>query len=404
MLLSYRTLFSIQLLHEYYNKDLFSDCILIPTEETSAYFLGNNLLQKTIQNNLIVLIKEDSGKPFAPIDKKKIFRFYLQHTNADLFNYTNINGDIGKGNIFYLSNLSGNEVAGSLNLSAPVLDYDPSHFYLVGDFAKHITSDDIYECIQKGSGNDPLAANSAFWILRGTKRFVSSADVINQAGVFFRYSFSSPLKKFTASVKGFKLSGTNLIEYDALQIEQIFTEEVSDIFIDLSLIPFGRYKVVLQGITGTNATLDVTKLIYYDSGLNKQGVIGIVEIFNCLSTSDPYSMIDALGNITELAKYVIRFANRNAIWKYITQTTNVSAIDAVPAIPGFSFSRNSKIFTSSKPLQLKQIPDNSFVLEFSNSSPPEPVKASFPSTSVMKCEKDIDGNIKNFYTEIFINY
>lgn len=404
MLLSYRILFSIQLLHEYFNRDIFSDCTLIPSDETATFFSGNNLLQKNIENNLIVLLKDDNGKPYSPIDVNRVFRFYLKNSNADLFNYSNLDDSLGKGNLLYLSNLADNQPANDLNLSAKIADYDSGHFYQVGDFAKDTGSNNIYECIQKGTGNDPLVVNSAFWILRGTKRFVSSADLVMLSPVSFRYTFSSAIKKYTAKVKGFKVSGTSLVEYDALKVEQIFPDEVFDVVIDLSLLPFGKYKIVLQGVTAANADINDIKIIYYDANANRQGIIGIVEIFNFLPAVNAYSMIDAAGNIKETASYVIHFANRNAIWKYITQTTNVTAIEIVPSVPGLSFTQNSKTFTSNKPIQLKQIPDNSFVLEFSNSSPPDPVKASFPSPSVMKCEKDVDGNIKSFFTEIYINY
>lgn len=409
MLLSYRILFSVQLLHEYFNKDVFSDCSLIPSDETAEFFNGSSILQKFLSNSLFVMLKDDgSGKPYSPVNTERIFRFYLKNSNPNLFNYSNLDSNLGKGQLLYFSNLANNNPATDLNLSAPIASYDATVFYSVGDFAKDPGGDNIFECIQKGMGNDPLAPNTTFWVPRNTARFVSSTDLAVQSPASFRYSFSSSVKKYTATVKGFKVSGVSLVEYDAFTIEQFFPNPVTEIMINLSVLPFGRYKIALQGTTVTDAMLNDSKTIYYDANTSRQGIIGVIEIFNFLPPANAYSMVDGAGIIKEI-KYTIHFANRNAIWKYITETTvadtnHVTNIGT--GVVGLTFSHDIDfhVFTSNKPIQLKQIPDNSFVLEFSNSSPPDPVKASFPSPSLIKCEKDIDGSIKNFFTEIHINY
>ncbi len=396
MLLSYRILFSIELLHEYFNKDIFSDCSLVPSVETQQY-IGDTLLQRFFTNRLYVLMKEDKGKPYSALDVNRVFRFYLRSNNANLFNYSNIDLRVGKGQFLYFSNLTNNKSGSDLNLSASIPDYSGVTTYQVGDFAKDPASENIFESINQGSGNPLVDMNS--WLLRGTTRFVSSADVIMQSVNVFRNTFASPIKKVQTTVKGFKVSGSTLVEYDVFTTNEAFLNPVTDTAVDLSQLSYGKYKIVMLGTTMADVVLNQEVTIYFDLDAQQHGIIGVIEIFSHLDPANDYSLLDNTGLIKEI-KYSIRFANKNAIWKYIAQSDNVN--DIVTGVAGLSFAKSSKIFTSNRPIQLKQIPDSSFVLEFSNSSPP--VKASYPSPSVMKCEKNIDGTIKNYFTEIYINY
>jgi hypothetical protein len=399
MMLSYHTLFSIELLHEYFNKDIFSDCTIMPSNDTAKYFLGDNLLQRFFTNRLFVLAKDNGGKPYTLLDINRVFRFYINCKNQNLFNYSNLDQRVGKGQFLYFSNLANNKIGTELNLSAAIPQYNAATIYQVGDFTKDGITENIFESTQQGSGH---ALNETdFWQPRATKRFVSGADVIRQSSNSFRYSFSSPVKKSKATVKGYKVSGTTLVEYDVLIFEQFYPDAVKDILIDLTPLTYGKYKIVLEATTDTDVILNDEVPVYFDVNAVQTGIIGVIEIFSHLDSANDYSLLDNTGVMKQI-KYSIRFANRNALWKYITQTTNIT--DIVTNVAGLSFAKASKIFTSNKPIQLKQIPDNSFVLTFSNSSPPDPVKASYPSPTVMKCEKNPDGTIKNFFTEIYINY
>src|SRR4051812_22475102 len=118
MTLSYKILFSVQLLHEYFNKEIFTDCTIIPAAETGQGFQGNNLLMRFIKDQLYILIKEEGNKPDPPLDAANVFRFYLVCTNHDLFNYSNIDPALSKGRLLYLSNLADNKVGSDLNLTA----------------------------------------------------------------------------------------------------------------------------------------------------------------------------------------------------------------------------------------------------------------------------------------------
>src|SRR5258708_4239428 len=194
MLISYKTLFSIELLHEYFNKDVFSDCTILPTNDTRQYFTGDNLLQRFFTNRFYVLIKDNNGKPFSPIAPDRVYRFYIHCDNANFFNYTNLDQRIGKGNFLYFSNLVNNKVGTDLNLTAPIAPYNSATTYQIEDFIKdpNPARNDIYEAVQQGSGH---ALNDlSFWLPRATQHFVSSADVTRQSSNIFRYSFSSPIK------------------------------------------------------------------------------------------------------------------------------------------------------------------------------------------------------------------
>lgn len=398
MVLSYLTLFSVELLHLYCNKTVLVDCSILPSEETKQYFNGSNLLFRFVDNRLYALITEFEKKPFVPLEANRIFRFYIKCNNPSFFNYTNI--EAGSSALYYFSNLANNGGA-ELNLSQPIADYAVDKDYLVGDFARESGTENTLENIRKGRAfplNDPSA-----WIPRGTQQFVTGDDLIRSLSGSYRYLFASPttVKEATITIRGFHITGATLTEYDALVIERWFPVPVAEIQADLSTLPFGKYKIVIKATTSTDSLFTDEELIYYDLTAKKLSALGVIEIFNHLPYTDTYSLLNDHGDIKETA-YVIRFANRNALWKYITQTTNVSNI--ISGVPGLNFIKDGNVFTSDKPIEFKQFPDDSFMLEFSGSGPPNPVKASYPSPALLKCEKEMDGTIKNYFSEIHLNY
>ena len=149
MTISYKTWFSIKVLHEFFNHEIFTDCSIIPASETSKnFFSRTSWLQRFIGDTLYVLIKEDAGKPALGIPADKYFRFYLGCANSFFFNYTDIYPRIGKGYVLYLSNFADNKIGTAPNLSKAIpaySSYAAGFIFYPGDLVTD--AGNVYECI-----------------------------------------------------------------------------------------------------------------------------------------------------------------------------------------------------------------------------------------------------------------
>lgn len=405
MTISYKTWFSIKLLHEFFNHGIFTDCMLEPAADTvKNFFTGTTWLQRFISDTLYILVKENgAGVPASPVPADKFFRFYLASSNALFFNYTDIDTRLSKGHILYLSNFADNNIDATLNLSASIPaygSYAAGYTFYPGDLVTEGT--DVYECIFQSTNKLP-SANDDFWVKRTSKQYVSLADVLRVSPSVYRTGFTDKIKSFNATVKGFKVSGNSLVEYDAITTGQTFSQAVNDAQVDLSLLQPGRYKIVISAIKDAdNTAINKEEIIYYDPAIGFKRAFGIVEIFNCIDTANDYALQDNTNKILETG-YVINFANRTAWWNYITKTETFPGIDT--DIAGLSFANpdvsHKKLFISNLPLPfVKQFDYTPFTV--SGTSPPKELP--WPSPAVLKSEKDSNGAVTKFFTEVYLNY
>jgi hypothetical protein len=404
MTVSYKTWFSVKLLNDFFNHGLVTDCSVVPSADTARdFFSGTSWLQRFFDDTLYVLIKEDgTGKPALGVPEGKSFRFYLNCTNSVFFNYTNIDARIGKAHVLYLSNFANNEIDSTLNLSQPIpaySSYAAGHIFFPGDLVTDAGK--VYECIFQAVNK--LPGDDAFWLERTEKQYVSGADVLKLSPVVYRSSFTDAIKKLTATVKGFRVNGNVLAEYDALIFEQTFANAVTDVQVDLISLAAGRYKIVLEGIKSSDSSvLSTEEIIYYDPEIAARKSLAVIEIFNCINTADAYALRSASDLILETG-YTVAFANRNAWWNYITKTDTFPGIDAT--VVGLSFANpdvmHKQLFVSNQPLPfVKKFDYTPFTV--SGTSPPKEIP--WPSPAVLKCEKDSGGAITKFFTEIHLNY
>ncbi|MBC8046086.1 MAG: hypothetical protein H7Y00_04775 [Fimbriimonadaceae bacterium] len=76
----YKILFSVELLHDYYNhRQAFEDLSLQPSPETEKILRGYRTICKVLKNKLYALIEVDNeGKPYISISKNTVLRFHLK--------------------------------------------------------------------------------------------------------------------------------------------------------------------------------------------------------------------------------------------------------------------------------------------------------------------------------------
>jgi hypothetical protein len=405
MTVNYKIWFSINVLHEFFNANNFTDCSIEPSADTvQTFFNGTTWLQRIINSNIYVLIKADnSGLPALPVATDKFFRFYLTCNNSLFFNYTNIDARIGKGYILYLSNLAENKVDSLLNLSVPVpafTGYAGSYTFFPGDLVTDSTGN-VCECILQSTGN--LPNDTAHWIIRSNKQYVSSADTIRVSAANYQSVFTDDISSFSATVKGFKVLGNSVVEYDVLATNQSFSNSVKNVRVDLSSLSAARYKISLSAKkTSDNSIINKEEIIYYDAGIGFKKAIGIIEIFNCLSTTDDYAMQRNGSNIIKETVYIISFANRTAWLNYIARTTAVTGVGST--IAGLHINQdalNHQLFVSSAPLQFVQ---QFNYTPFTILGPSPPPLIPWPSPGSLKTETDIHGAITKIFTETYLNY
>jgi len=403
MTISYKTWFSIELTHDFYNHEIFTDCSLTPAvDTTAAFFTGTKWLQRFSDDTLTVLIKEDgTGLPATQIPTDQFFRFYLTCNVSLFFNYTDIDKRIASGYILYLSNFAGNKAGTTLNLSAPIAlytSYPAGNVFYPGDLVTD-AGGIVYECILQSTNNPPT--NTAFWLTRTAKQYVASADLIRLSPTVYKHTFADPVSTANITVTGFSVSGNTLASYTAMTVNQTFSDGVTNIQCDLSLLPAARYKVSVSATKKSdNSIINYEEFIYYDPAATFNKALGIVEVFNCIDTTTAYALQqNGTGQILE-TNYTIGFANRSAWWNYITRTNAVTGINAT--IAGLTFSSpGPTLFNASVALPLvKQFDYTPFTVAGITQNPVVP----WPSPAILKSEKDASGAINKIFTEIYLNY
>jgi hypothetical protein len=403
MTISYKTWFSVKLAHDFFNHEPFKDCLLAPAADTAdGFFTGTKWLQRFADDTLHVLIKEDGGGfPALQIPAERFFRFYLTCNNPLFFNYTDIDMRASSGYILYLSNFANNKVGTTLTLSAPIAGYNSypaGNVFYPGDLVTDAAGI-VYECILQSKDN--LPTNPGFWLQRTNKQYVATADLIRLSPAGYQHTFTDLISKLDITVKGFRVVGNTLEEYDAMTDEQVFSDAVNTIRFNLSVLPPARYKIVLTATKKSdNSTINNEEFIYYDPAAAFKQTLGIIEIFNCIDTTSAYALQqNGTGKILETT-YTATFANRTAWWNYISRTSAVTGINTTVA--GLTFlSPGSTLFNSSSPLPfVKQFDYSPFTVTGLIQNPVVP----WPSPVVLKCERDALGGITKVFTEVYLNY
>jgi hypothetical protein len=155
MRLNYKTLFKIELLHDYYADGKCNDFTLLPSSDCEELLRAQGMIiQQATGNSLTVMTREGftPGTCFIPVNKSSIFRFYMKLKPGRFINYTNIEWNPVTGQRFYFNNRANNKRGTVLNLSKEIADYTDTVTYVPGMLAKDPVTKEVYEAF-KGSSN-----------------------------------------------------------------------------------------------------------------------------------------------------------------------------------------------------------------------------------------------------------
>ena len=337
MIVQFQSLFTIQVLHDYYNKhdNKCTDFDIVPAEDCSLMMKNMQVLHKNYNNKLLTVI--NAGKeindtpppdfkltPFLDFKKEIVFRWYLTLKNSHFSNFTAVALQQSEKKRFYFSNLSKNKVGSTLSLSNTIFPHTISKIYTPGNIVK-APDDNFYEAVRisDGTAASKDITNTRYWQKAGTNNpYASDGDEVIIAGNTYNYKLKIPASNITIKIFGLNKTAVNL-PYDNLleTVEKTFTQNQETLAIDLSKKPFGKYKIVVNSEDDT--------WVYVDTNAVKQNIFGIVEIHQFEKVPPEFQLLTP-GNHIKIPEpvFTIWFKNRCVIWKYISQNGAIGVTDA----------------------------------------------------------------------------
>lgn len=399
MITTYKILFMVELLHDFYKNGQCTDFRIVPSAETALLLRNCKAFHKMIGNKLVVLIKTDTGgKPFIQPATTDKFTFYLELMKPLFITVSNIDENLLATKRFYFSNLSVNKVVVApgnelFYLSQPITPFAAATNYKPGEFSTQAGT--VYESIKTSAGVTP--PDAANWISRNKNQYASKNDMLRFIPAVHTFSVAPAT---SIQVQLFALNTvTNVFDVNVYEKAFHYKENVNAVQVDLSHLQKAKYKAVING---------VVQFVYISNEAVYNNLFAVVELFNHLPNGNDFSFFDAGGLVKDKIvagknvwlHFSVRFANRLAFWKYISSRKGIQAIDSNPA---YSFAGNGNpadYFVSNLPVPLQETPHDFKLTLFqpvSSEPPPAPNPDVHASGMLTKAGND-------YYCNIYLNY
>ena len=378
--------------HDYYSDGRCSDFNVIPSAETAALLQKQQLLYKTMANNLTILIRVDANdKPYIHFDRSKKLTFFMILREGFFYNFTNVDYKPSERRCYYFSNDNQNEINTAHYLSSKIAVYNAANDYTPGSLASS-SSNDIYESIKPNSAAEPHALTDlSFWMKREKLQYVNSGDLLDVSSSVY-YFKSIAAKIFSAQVFGLNSSASAYDRPVTEKLDLTYSELQTLVPIRLEKLPPGQYRIAVNG---------QNKQVYIDDNAINKKVFGIIELINNLPPANSFSLFDA-ASLPKGLKFIIRFTNRAVYWKYISRTDDVTAItDSRPAPEKYTFlPEASRQFISNKLIPLREKPLTTLTAETASSGNVSPIA----NPGREKMASIIKDNDTYFCSEQHLNY
>jgi hypothetical protein len=364
MSVQFQSLFTIQLLHDYYSKhdNKCPDFDIVPAEDCSLLMKNMQVLHKNYNNKLLTVInaaKEDNDTPppafkltpFLNFNKELVFRFYLILKNLHFSNFTAIALKQSDKKRLYFSNVSKNKVGSTLGLSNTILPFMVSKIYAPGNLVKG-PDGNFYEAVRisDGTAASKDISNKDYWQKAAANNpYVSDNDEVIIAGSSYNYTLQTPASNVTIKIFGIDKTDTNLPYTNFIEtIEQTFTQTQATVTIDLSKRKPGKYKVVVNS--------EAVIWLYADTNAVKQNIFGIIEIHHFEKVPADFQLLTT-GKHIKIPEPVfsIWFKNRSVIWKYISQNGDIGVTDSA-VTPQVFIPGSAALVQSKEPIALTETP------------------------------------------------
>lgn len=347
-----KTLFKVDIEHDFHQEGINSDFEIVPTPQTSRFLRNHGMLFRPVESGCLVaaLLEENElGNHHLRLipEKSGILQFMMLNRVPHFLSYTNLPFHNLNKKIYYFNNLLSNIIEGNK---------------LLHSAGSKVTAS---EQENRKSGRYHFQYNG------GTKQTVTA-----------RLNFPD------MGFKEEKVASNN--------------NGVAEFDFQLSDFPTGRAELEVEG-----AKVDS----FYSMNLQDVSkVFGMIEIFFSDEVPSPYQFFDEQGNITQ-QEYKISFENRKTFWKYIVINKNGENLEDIEIEDNdniYTFSEylsdqypaNSKIFVSDQEISLSSEPKGSFSLITKKSSNKRVLVDPLPNPGSEMLKRDEHDKDK-LYSEIF---
>ena len=385
MQITYKILFSIEMLHEYFTDEKASMLSISPSDDTSALMKGLKILSKQLNNKMSLGISANLNKPKITIPAGAKFRFYLVADRHEFFNVTNFEPE--RGRILYFSNSYQNKTGTDLFISKQLPAFDGGTAYIKGNLVTSGT--DVYEAIKPGTGN--LPTNAAFWVKRAKSNYINSSPKIDFFASNITVNLAVPALIADIKILSYDSASNSFVTIISSETRK-FTIPQSGVNIDISKLKPGRYLVDCNGNS---------RDFYKDESI-PAATLGVIEIFNNLPVASDFSLINALGEF-KTPDFKLRFANNLIYWKYRNAKTKLTAVGDFDAKYTFTLDGTDVIyddFISDSPIPVTEQPMESFYAQSVLLDKISPIKNPDPN----RMNQIIKDGIIYYCSDIYLNY
>jgi len=361
--LQFQSLFTIQLLHDYYSKHA-GRCVdfeMVPAEDCSRLMKNMRILHKDFGSRFFTvveatkLVNENPPPvfnlfPFSDFDNGIVFRYYLLLKNLYFSNFTAISLQMSERKRFYFSNLSKNKTGDVLSLSNNISVFSTTKIYAPGELVKG-PDNNFYEAVRTSDGTAASKdlANTKYWLQAPLARpYVNINDQVTLIGENLNYKLETPATHIISKI--FALTKTNEnLPYDSLieTVEQVFTQNQQTVTIDFSRIKPGRYKLIVNN--------EQEQWVYVDPAALRQNVFGVIEVHHLDKLPADFQLLENNHLKVPEPVFTIQFKNRSIFWKYISLNGDISLADSSPSPQNF-LPASGAIVTSEKPIAVSEKP------------------------------------------------
>ncbi|MEM8614269.1 MAG: hypothetical protein AAGF93_19780 [Cyanobacteria bacterium P01_H01_bin.105] len=363
-----------------------------PTAITIRTLAGQQLLFRPTQTGFLVAVKLDpassNAQPLIPLANDFELTFALQVVDPYFFNYTALSDEALP--FYWLSNESGNEIAGERFLSRPVSPFDSSRAYLADELYSEPAAEGSINLFRARQDTGPTVPSdipiSNHWELIPADTFDASLTYLEGAIVLANNQLYRALQAVTA---GSDLNNAALWEPFAIVANQYVTSAdslaVRPILFNLDLSDVALTQATVRIISGattvawertfesTNGPLETVqvtlstlqsgryRLELLDAALIPQPTLGFefyldatavrdrwFGVINISLGSGDFALLDGSNNLRS-PRYRLRFLNRASRWRYrfpADQAVGTGA-DVAPEVP-----ENQQVLVTAEPRPL----------------------------------------------------
>lgn len=358
----YKRLLNLELWHDYYlgqpdppeslpsNYDISGTLAVVPTLECLRSLrnlrwvfrpqpCGASIFAQVVE------VSPNVFKTLLKIDRPLRLTFWLVVRDRYFANFTNLPLTTTRQQIYYFSNVSGNQ-GQALFLTQPLSAYTANSEYSVGQLVSYAGK--TLEALRYQASASAIPNDSDWQTLPNTQ-YVSQLDLLSRQRLERTYSIknANPGDRFR-----FTLVDINQQETYAKEVT-ISDQHTpgNDFAVNLNFagqIP-GRYRLLLNGA-------EVDEFVLFDpfAGRDAFALVEIAVNSNVVPTAFNFLQPDVDKTLIQPKTYVIRYKNRSTRWRYRYEKPHGFTADKLPDFELI----DAKTYATKRPLGLRLQPDS----------------------------------------------